>query len=92
MKVRVKFFAAFREIFGAQEREIELDSGASVRDLLHVLCDRSGCREKILDEAGGLRRDVKMLKKGKHIQLVEETSTELEDGDVITVFPAMFGG
>jgi molybdopterin synthase sulfur carrier subunit len=92
MKVRVKFFAAFREIFGAEEREIELKSGASVRDLLQVLCHRSGCREKILDEAGGLRRDVKMLRKGKHVQLVEETNTKLEDGDVITVFPAMFGG
>jgi molybdopterin synthase sulfur carrier subunit len=92
MKVKVKFFAAFREIFGAEEREIELDSGASVQDLLRILCDSSQCREKMLDEAGRLRRDAKMLKKGKQIQLVDETSSELEDGDVITVFPAMFGG
>ena len=92
MKVRVKFFAAFREIFGAEEREIELDSGASVQDLLRILCDSGRCREKMLDETGRLRRDVKMLKKGKHIQLVDETHSELEDGDVITVFPAMFGG
>jgi MoaD family protein len=92
MKVRVKFFAAFREIFGAEEKEIELDSGAGVQDLLRILCDLGRCREKMLDETGRLRRDVKMLKKGKHIQLVDETSSGLEDGDVITVFPAMFGG
>jgi molybdopterin synthase sulfur carrier subunit len=92
MKVRVKFFAAFREIFGAEEREIELDSGASVQDLLHILCDSSGCRQKLFDEAGRLRRDVKMLKKGKHVQLVDETHSELEDGDVISMFPPLFGG
>lgn len=92
MKIRVKFFAAFREIFGAEEREIELNSGAGVQDLLHILCNQKGCRQKILDEDGRLKRDVKMLKKGKHIQLVDETHSELEDGDVITMFPAMFGG
>jgi molybdopterin synthase sulfur carrier subunit len=92
MKVRVRFFAAFKEIFGAGEREIELDSGASVQDLLNILCDSSGCRQKIFDETGRLRRDIKMLKKGRHIQLVDETHSELEDGDVITVFPALFGG
>jgi molybdopterin converting factor small subunit len=64
MKVRVKFFAAFREIFGAEEKEIELDSGAGVQDLLRILCDLGRCREKMLDETGRLRRDVKMLKKG----------------------------
>ncbi len=92
MKVRVKFFAALKEIFGVEEREIELESGASVQNLLHILCDSSECRQKILDEAGRLRRDVKMLKKGKRIQLVDETHSELEDGDVITMFPGMFGG
>jgi MoaD family protein len=92
MKVKVKFFAALREIFGVEEKEVALESGASVQDLLHILCDSSGCRQNILDEAGRLRRDVKMLKKGKRIQLVDETHSELEDGDVITMFPAMFGG
>ena len=92
MKVRVKFFAAFREIFGGEEREIELNSGASVQDLLAILCDSNDSRQKLCDEAGRLRRDVKMLKKGKHIQLVDETHSELEDGDVISLFPPMFGG
>jgi molybdopterin synthase sulfur carrier subunit len=92
MKVRVKFFAAFREIFGGEAREIELNSGASVGDLLAVLCDSNESRQELCDEAGRLRREVKMLKKGKHIQFVDGTHSELEDGDVITVFPAMSGG
>ena len=92
MKVRVKFFAAFREIFGAEEREVELNSGASVQDLLDILCDSNESRQKLFDEAGRLRRDVKILKKGRHIQLLDEVHSELKDGDVITMFPAMFGG
>ena len=92
MKVKVKFFAAFRELFGGEERELELDSRASVRDLLDVLCDSNECRQKLFDESGKLRRGVKMLKKGRHVQFLDEAHAELEDGDVITMFPSMFGG
>jgi molybdopterin synthase sulfur carrier subunit len=92
MRVKVKFFAAFREIFGVAEKEIELGSKASVRDLLDALCDSSECRQKLFDDTGKIRRDVKMLRKGKHIQLLEELDSELEDGDLISMFPSMFGG
>ena len=92
MKVKVKFFAAFRELFGVEQREIELGSKASVQDLLNSLCDLNECRQKLFDDAGKIRRDVKMLRKGRHIQLLDELHTELEDGDVISVFPPMFGG
>jgi molybdopterin synthase sulfur carrier subunit len=92
MKVKVKFFAAFRELFGVEEREVRLNSKASVRDLLNALCDSNECRQKLFDEAGGIRRDVKMLRKGKHVQLLDEVDSELEDGDVISMFPPMFGG
>ena len=92
MKVKVKFFAAFRELFGSEEKEIELESGANIQDLLAVLCDSPKCRQRIFDEAGKLRRDVKMLKKGQHIQFLDGVHTELEDGDVIAMFPPMLGG
>ena len=92
MKVKVKFFAAFRELFGISEKEVKLNSKASVRDLLDALCDSNECRKKLFDEAGGIRRDVKMLRKGKHVQLLDELDSRLEDGDVISMFPPMFGG
>jgi molybdopterin synthase sulfur carrier subunit len=92
MKVKVKFFAAFRELFGVEQKEIELASKASVRDLLNALCDSNECRQKLFDDTGRIRRDVKMLRRGRHIQLLEELHAELEDGDVISMFPPMFGG
>ena len=92
MRVKVKFFAAFRERFGVSEKEIELNSKASVRDLLDALCDSNKCRQELFDDTGRIKRDVKMLRKGKHIQLLEELDSELEDGDLISMFPSMFGG
>ena len=92
MKVKVKFFAGFRELFGIKEKEVKLNSRASVRDLLDALCDSNECRKKLFDEVGGIRRDIKMLRKGKHVQLLDELDSRLEDGDVISMFPPMFGG
>jgi molybdopterin synthase sulfur carrier subunit len=92
MRVKVKFFAAFREIFGVTEKEVELGSKASVWDLLDALCDSNECRQKLFDDTGKIRRDVKMLRKGRHIQLLDELDSELEDGDLISMFPSMFGG
>jgi len=92
VKVKVKFFAAFRELFGVAEREVELNGKASVRDLLNALCDSNECRQKLFDEAGEIRRDVKMLRKGKRVQFLSEIDSELEDGDIISMFPPLFGG
>jgi len=38
MKVTVKLFATFRELFGAEVKEIELENGANIQDLLNLLC------------------------------------------------------
>jgi molybdopterin converting factor small subunit len=106
MKVKVKFFATFREVFGA-EKEIELESGSTIQDLLNVLCDSRRCRQKIFDRSGKLKPYIKILKNGRNIPLFEDTRielegkriqflggihTELEDGDVVAIFPPVGGG
>ena len=88
MKVKVKFYGNFRELFGSEEREIELEGGATARSLVEMLCSSKGCQDKIFDEHGRPRRCVEIMKKGEKVQLVDDEHLKLEDGDVVSIFPA----
>lgn len=92
MKIKVKFFAPFRELFGANESEIELRSAPDVRELLNLLCKSSERREKIFDQFGELRPYVMILKNGQPIQILDGVRTKLEEGDEIAIFPPVSGG
>jgi len=92
MKVRVKFFSTFKELFGGDETTVELGGGAGVPDLLASLCGaRLECRKALYDDSGKMRRDIKLMKKGKDIEIMNEAS-RLKDGDVVLMFPTIFGG
>ena len=92
MKVRVKFFATFKELFGCEAKEVELENESNIQGLLNLICDSSQCRQKIFDPSGEIRRDVKILKKGSNVQFADGVQTRLKDGDVIIMFPSLFGG
>jgi len=88
----VKFFAPFRELFGANESEIELKNASDVRELLNLLCKSSERRDKIFDQSGELRPYVMILKNGQPIQILDGVRTKLEEGDEIAIFPPVSGG
>lgn len=92
MKIKVRFFAPFRELFGANESEIELRSATDVRELLNHLCNSSERREKIFDQFGELRPYVMILKNGQPIQTLDGFQTKLGEGDEIAIFPPVSGG
>ena len=92
MKIKVKFFAPFRELFGANESEIELRSAPDVRELLDLLCDSDERREKVFDQFGELRPYVMILKNGQPVQILDGVQTKLEEGDEIAIFPPVSGG
>ena len=92
MKVKVMFFAPFRELFGVKESEIELSGTPDVRELLELLCDSDERREKIFGQSGELRSYVVILKNGQPIQISGGIRTELKDGDEIAIFPPVSGG
>lgn len=89
MKIQLKFFASFREFF--QDRYVELQSGANMRDLLDLLCDQSKRRAEMFD-GNELKPYVAILKNGKHIHDLNGLETKLEDGDTIVMFPPVGGG
>jgi len=92
MKIKVKFFATFRELFDGEVKEIGLDNGSSIQDLVNLLCDSRQRRQKIFDHSGGLRPYIKILKNGRHIEFLNGIRTELGDGDVVAMFPPVGGG
>lgn len=92
MKVKVKFFAPFRELFGANESEIELRGTPNVQALLVLLCDSDERREKVFDQFGKLNSSVMIMKNGQSIQTLGGILTQLEDGDEIAIFPPVSGG
>jgi len=92
MKVKVRFFAPFRELFGVNEGEIELSGAHDVRELLDLLCNSDKRREQIFDQFGELRSHVMIFKNGQPIQMSGGIQTELKEGDEIAIFPPVSGG
>lgn len=103
MKVKVRFFATLRELFGGEAKEVELEDGSTIQELLNLLCD-SHQRQKLFDRSGKLRPYIKILKDGRDIKFLEEVRIELEgepiqflggiklaDGDVVAIFPPVGG-
>jgi len=38
MKVKVRLFATLREVFGGEEKVVELKDGSNIQDLMDALC------------------------------------------------------
>ena len=92
MKIKVMFFAPFRELFGTDESEIELKGAANVQELLNLLCSSHKRRKRIFDQSGEPRPYVMIFKNGQPIQMSDGIQTELEEGDEIALLPPVSGG
>jgi MoaD family protein len=90
MKIRARFFAHYRELFGAADREFAIHDGASVREALDALCDTPERRNGVFD--GRLRPGVVVMTNGVSILSLDGLSTVMRDGDTIAVFPLLGGG
>jgi len=91
MTVRAKFFAYFRELFGARERDLEVAAGASVGDALELLCDTPERRREVL-AAGGLKPHIVVMVNGVPVGSLQGLATPLSPGDTLAVFPLVGGG
>jgi sulfur carrier protein ThiS len=92
MKIKVKFYADFKKMF-FEEQDIELGDRAKIKDLLAQVCDTDERRKEILDSSGKVKPSVMiMLMRGQRSEVVDREHAELEDGDVVMVLRAVFGG
>jgi MoaD family protein len=67
--------------------------GATVGDVFSSLVEQyPGMRENLLGDDGGLHRFVNVYKNDEDIRYLEQLDTEVRDGDVLSILPAVAGG
>jgi molybdopterin synthase sulfur carrier subunit len=91
MGVTVKIPTQLRNVTGG-EAEATIDDAGTVGDVLDGLYDRfDGLRERIAED-GDLRRFVNVYVGGEDIRFLDGLETTVEDGDEVTILPAVAGG
>ena len=90
MTVTVKIPTQLRALTGGQgDTQVE---GGSVGEVLEALFDRyDGLRDRITED-GELRRFVNVYAAGEDIRFGQGLDTPLNDGDEVTILPAVAGG
>jgi molybdopterin synthase sulfur carrier subunit len=92
VKVRVRFFARFRELLGT-DITVETAPGTALASLVRDVAQRS--REgydAIFDDRGAFREFVILMRNGKRVEAADAEKTMVTDGDEIAVFPPVSGG
>jgi sulfur-carrier protein len=67
--------------------------GATVGEVFQDLVTRyPSIRGNLLDEGGGLHKFVNVYKNDDDIRYLDQLDTKVEDGDVLSIIPAVAGG
>ena len=91
MSVTVKIPTQLRPVTGG-EAETTVHEAKTVGEVLDGLYERyDGLRDRI-SEGGDLRRFVNVYVGEEDIRLLEGLNTVVEDGDEVTILPAVAGG
>jgi molybdopterin synthase sulfur carrier subunit len=91
MSITVKIPTQLRAVTNG-EAEAEVAEAATVGEVLDGLYDRyDGLRDRIAED-GDLRRFVNVYVGGEDIRFLDGLETAVEDGDEVTILPAVAGG
>jgi MoaD family protein len=90
MSVTVHVTATLRNLVGAKSVD---SNGATVDELLKNLESKyPGFKSQISDADGGLHRFVNIYLNDEDIRYLNALDTQLKDGDVVSILPALAGG
>lgn len=92
IRIGVKFFGPFRDLFGGREREINLPAEVRLVQLLDSLCDTPARQEQVFPGSPAAQSHVIIMKNGVPLHGRERLDALLNDGDVIAIFPFLGGG
>ena len=91
MAITVKIPTQLRSVTGG-DTETTVESAGTVGEVLDGLYDRyDGLRDRMAED-GDLRRFVNVYVGGEDIRFLDGLDTSVEDGDEVTILPAVAGG
>jgi molybdopterin synthase sulfur carrier subunit len=91
MSVTVKIPTQLRSVT-AGEAQTDIDEAGTVGEVLDGLYERyDGLRDRIAED-GDLRRFVNVYVGGEDIRFLDGLDTSVQDGDEVTILPAVAGG
>jgi molybdopterin synthase sulfur carrier subunit len=91
MNVTIRVPSALRDCADG-ERELTVSAG-NVRDALeHLEGSHPLLYVRVCDETGAVRRHVNVFVNADHVRERDGLETELVEGDVVTIMPAVSGG
>ncbi|HYI38645.1 MAG TPA: ubiquitin-like small modifier protein 1 [Thermoleophilaceae bacterium] len=91
MSVTVKIPTQLRSVTGG-DAETQVEEAGTVGEVLDGLYDRyDGLRDRIAED-GDLRRFVNVYVGGEDIRFLDGLETSVDDGDEVTILPAVAGG
>ena len=92
MKVKVRFFARFRELLGT-DIIVEPEAGTTLAVLVAGIAKKNKeGYDAIFDVHGTFREFVILMRNGKRVETPEACTIAVADGDEIAVFPPVAGG
>ncbi len=91
MSIKVRIPTPLQKLTNNQS-EVECE-GKNIRELIKNLDKKyPGIKERICDENGNIRRFINFFVNDKDIRFLQGDETELKDGDVVSIIPAIAGG
>ncbi|MDA8400101.1 MAG: MoaD/ThiS family protein [Actinomycetota bacterium] len=91
MSVTVRIPTQLRSLTGGLG-EVPVEA-STLRDAIDALeAAHPGLRERLLDDTGGLRRFVNVFVADEDVRFLQGLETSVQDGQTISVVPAVAGG
>jgi adenylyltransferase/sulfurtransferase len=91
MSIKVRIPTPLQKLTGNQS-EVECD-GSDIKDLIENLDKNySGIKGRLYDEKGNIRRFINIFINEKDIRFMQGDKTNLNDGDEVSIIPAIAGG
>jgi sulfur-carrier protein len=91
MAINVRIPQPLRNLTGNQPT-VSAGGDTLLACITHLDSAYPGIRERVMDEAGQIRRFVNVYVNGDDVRFIDGLATPLKDGDEVSIVPAVAGG